>query len=105
MYCRSNINFFLLIILSVFTNNVFHAKDFKIVDDLYHIGKYQEGLKILGLPLERRAVTDPDDVLTLASIDEWAIKRQVNRRFRENRGAIFSRMNEQFEQIRLLARG
>ena len=38
---------FLLIILNIFLFNIFYANDFKKVDDLYHIGKYQEGIKIL----------------------------------------------------------
>ena len=47
MNCRFNIKFFLIIILSLFIYNTFYTKDFKTVDDLYHVGKYQEGIKIL----------------------------------------------------------
>ena len=41
------IKLFLLIILNVYISNVFYANDFKRVDNLYHTGKYQEGIKIL----------------------------------------------------------
>ena len=67
---------------------------------------FEEGLVRLGIPLDRKIVTDPDGNVcqtTLASIDEWAHKRQQARRFRGNREAIFSRVNKQFERIRLLA--
>jgi len=66
---------------------------------------FEEGLRRLGIPLERKLVTDPSgnpQSVTLASIDKWAENRQRARRFRENRRLIFSRVNEQFDRIRSL---
>jgi transglutaminase-like putative cysteine protease len=62
---------------------------------------FEEGLKRLGIPLEREPVTGS---IILASIDEWAKDRQKNRRFREQRQAIFARVNEQLDRIRLLSK-
>jgi hypothetical protein len=68
---------------------------------------FEQGLRRLEIPLERRLVTAASgnpQVLILASIDEWAQKRQRARRFREDRQSIFSRVNEQFDRIRALAK-
>jgi len=65
----------------------------------------EEGLRRLGIPLERQQVTTPDEVLILASIDKWATKRQTRRRFRTNRESVFAVMNEQFDRIRLSGKG
>lgn len=62
---------------------------------------FEEGLKRLGIPLEREPVTQS---MILASIDEWAENRQKNRRFREQRQAIFARVNEELNRIRLLGK-
>ena len=64
----------------------------------------EEGLKKLGIPLERQQVTPPDEMLILTSMDEWAAKRQAKRRFRANRESVFAAMNEQFDRIRLLGK-
>jgi hypothetical protein len=59
----------------------------------------------LGIPLEREPVVGDDGAVRfviLASIDEWARKRQGSRRFREGREAVFARVNRQFAKIRLL---
>jgi transglutaminase-like putative cysteine protease len=67
---------------------------------------FEEGLVRLGIPLERKLVIDPDGnayLTILASIDEWAQKRQQARRFKENREFIFSKVNEQFDRIRFLS--
>ena len=75
--------------------------------DLSRDPAFGEGLKSLGVPLERKLIIGPDGnpcLITLASIDEWAHSRQQARRFREDRHLIFSAMNEQFEKIRLLGR-
>jgi transglutaminase-like putative cysteine protease len=63
---------------------------------------FEKGLKKLGIPLEREPVTGS---IILASIDEWAENRQKNRRFREQRQALFARVNEQLNKIRLLGKG
>ena len=63
---------------------------------------FEKGLKKLGIPLEREPVTES---IILASIDEWAENRQKNRRFREGRQALFARVNEQLDSIRLLGKG
>jgi transglutaminase-like putative cysteine protease len=62
---------------------------------------FEKGLKKLGIPLEREPVTGS---IILASIDEWAGNRQKNRRFREERQALFARVNEQLDSIRLLGK-
>jgi len=62
---------------------------------------FEEGLERLGIPLEREPVTGS---IILASIDEWAEDRQKNRRFRRERQAIFARVNEQLDRIRLLGK-
>lgn len=61
----------------------------------------EKGLKKLAIPLERRRVVSVS-VTELASFDDWAIKRQRTRRFRDNREFVFKRINEQFEAIRKL---
>jgi transglutaminase-like putative cysteine protease len=63
---------------------------------------FEKGLKKLGIPLEREPVTES---IILASIDEWAENRQKNRRFRKKRQALFTRVNEQLNKIRLLGKG
>jgi transglutaminase-like putative cysteine protease len=67
----------------------------------------ENGLKRLGIPLKRVPVTGGDGMVrfaVLASIDEWARKRQEGRRFREGREALFARVNQQLARIRLLGR-
>jgi len=68
---------------------------------------FEEGLKRLGIPLERKPIIDASgniNLTLLASIDEWAQNRQRARRFKENRRLVFSGMNRQFEKIRLLGK-
>jgi hypothetical protein len=65
----------------------------------------ENGLRRLGIPLEREPVVGDDGAARftiLASIDEWARKRQEGRRFREGREALFARVNKQLAKIRLL---
>lgn len=67
----------------------------------------ENGLRRLGIPLEREAVAGDDGVVRftiLASIDEWAGKRQEGRRFREGRETLFDRVNRQLDRIRLLSK-
>lgn len=68
---------------------------------------FEQGLRRLGIPLERKPVTASSgnlQELILASIDEWAENRQRARRFREDRQSVFSRVNRQFDRIRALAK-
>ncbi len=68
----------------------------------------ESGLRKLGIPLEREPVAGADGTVRftlLASIDGWARKRQENRRFREEREALFTIVNEQLDKIRELGRG
>jgi transglutaminase-like putative cysteine protease len=65
----------------------------------------ERGMKKLGIPLRRRQLARADEnpkVMLLTSIDEWAINRQQNRRFRDNRGFVFPRINKAFDTIRVL---
>jgi transglutaminase-like putative cysteine protease len=65
----------------------------------------EDGLGRLGIPQEREPIVGDGGTVRfviLASIDEWARKRQESRRFREGREAVFARVNRQFAKIRLL---
>jgi transglutaminase-like putative cysteine protease len=65
----------------------------------------ERGMESLGIPLERKAVTDSSGgvpYLILASLDDWARERQVRRMFREDRVEIFARVNEQLDRLRTL---
>jgi hypothetical protein len=64
---------------------------------------FEDGLRRLDIPLEREPVSDVDGAVhytILVSIDEWAGERQRSRRFREQREAVFARVNEQIARIR-----
>lgn len=64
---------------------------------------FEDGLRRLDIPLEREPVSDVDGAVRytiLASIDEWARERQRSRRFRQQREAVFARVNEQIARIR-----
>ena len=68
---------------------------------------FEEGLRRLGIPLERKPVVHAGgnpQLIVLASIDEWAHNRQQARRFRRDRQLIFSGVNEQLDKIRALGR-
>jgi hypothetical protein len=68
---------------------------------------FESGLKMLGIPLERVPVLGIDGKVQftiLASVDEWARRRQENRRFRKEREALFARMNEEINKIRQMGR-
>lgn len=67
---------------------------------------FENGLRRLGIPLERVPVTDACGVapfLVMASIDEWASERQRSRTFRKQHEALFARVNEQIDKIRQTA--
>lgn len=64
---------------------------------------FESGLKLLDIPLERVPVLGIDGEIhftILASVDEWARRRQENRRFRKKREALFARVNEEIDKIR-----
>lgn len=68
---------------------------------------FEQGLKILGIPLERHPVIDAagrPKCIILASIDQWAQNRQRARHFRRKRELVFSRVNEQLDKIRDIGR-
>jgi transglutaminase-like putative cysteine protease len=65
----------------------------------------ERGMKKLDISLRRRPVAQTGENLTvilLSSIDEWAMNRQRNRRFRGSREFVFSRINKEFDTIRAL---
>ena len=67
----------------------------------------ESGLRKLGIPLERIPVVSDDGLVhyeILTSIDDWARARQVGRNIRDQREAVFARVNEQFEKIRRVGR-
>lgn len=64
---------------------------------------FENGLRRLGMPLDRVPVAGADgvvQVLLLSSIDDWAEERQRRRLFREDRQSLFARVNEQIDGIR-----
>ena len=68
---------------------------------------YENGLRSLGIPLERVPVIGDDGAVhyeILASIDDWARARQRDRRVRDDRDVIFSRVNQELERVRRLGR-
>ena len=68
----------------------------------------ESGLRKLGIPLEREPVVGADGTVQfalMASIDGWARQRQEDRRFREEREALFALVNKQLDKIRALGRG
>lgn len=67
----------------------------------------EDGLRKLGVPLERVPVKGSDGVpryTVLASIDAWARKRQRERRYRDNRQEMFAMTNRHLDRIREVAR-
>lgn len=67
----------------------------------------ERGLLAFSIPLERESIAEASGrvpYLILASFDLWARERQERRRFRDNRGEIFARVNEQLWRIRALGR-
>lgn len=67
----------------------------------------ERGLLKLSIPLEREIVGGPDgreEVLLLDTIDGWARRRQENRRFKEEREALFEVMNRHLDRLRDIGR-
>jgi len=68
----------------------------------------ERGMLALGISLERQIVTDTSgraSYIILSSFDSWARERQARRTFREDRGEVFSNLNERFDQMRAAGRG
>ncbi|MDM8000038.1 MAG: transglutaminase-like domain-containing protein [Dehalococcoidia bacterium] len=68
---------------------------------------FENGLRKLGIPLERIPVADADGAVhyeIMASIDEWARARQDSRKVREAREAVFAQVNEELERVRRIGR-
>jgi hypothetical protein len=68
---------------------------------------FENGLRTLGIPLERVAVVDADGAVhyeILASIDDWARARQNDRKVREDRELVFARVNVELDKVRRLGR-
>jgi transglutaminase-like putative cysteine protease len=66
---------------------------------------YENGLRKLGIPLERVPVVDADGAVhyeILASIDDWARARQQVRKVREDRELVFARVNVELNKVRRL---
>jgi transglutaminase-like putative cysteine protease len=68
---------------------------------------FENGLRTLGIPLERVPVVDADGAVhyeILASIDDWAGARQKDRKVRDERELVFARVNVELDKVRRLGR-
>ena len=68
---------------------------------------FENGLRKLGIPLERIPVADVQGAVhyeIMASIDEWARARQNSRKVRDDRGLVFARVNVELDKVRRLGR-
>jgi hypothetical protein len=68
---------------------------------------FENGLRKLGIPLERIPVSDAQGAVhyeIMASIDEWARARQKDRKVREDRELVFARANVELDKVRRLGR-
>lgn len=68
---------------------------------------FENGLRTLGIPLERVAVVDADGAVNyeiLVSIDDWARARQKDRKVREDRELVFARVNVELDRVRKIGR-
>jgi transglutaminase-like putative cysteine protease len=68
---------------------------------------FENGLRKLGIPLERVPVLDAEGAVRyeiLASIDDWARARQEDRRVRDDRELVFARVNVELDKVRRLGR-
>ncbi len=67
----------------------------------------ENGLRKLGIPLERVPVADARGAVhydILASLDEWARERQARRQVRDDRDLVFARANVELDKVRRLGR-
>ena len=77
------------------------------VQDPSRDSAFENGLRKLGIPLERVPVADARGTVhyeILASIDEWAGARQAGRKVREDRDLVFARANVELDKVRRLGR-
>lgn len=68
---------------------------------------FENGLRKLGIPLERVPVADAQGAVSyeiLASIDEWARARQNGRKVRDDRELVFARVNVELDKVRKIGR-
>lgn len=68
---------------------------------------FENGLRKLGIPLERVPVADARGAVhyeILASIDDWAKARQNGRKVRDDRELVFARANVELDKVRRLGR-
>ena len=68
---------------------------------------FENGLRKLGIPLERTPVADAQGAVhyeILASIDDWARARQNDRKVREDRDLVFARVNVELDKVRRMGR-
>jgi len=68
---------------------------------------FENGLRKLGIPLERIPVADVQGAVhyeIMASIDEWARARQNSRKVRDDRELVFARVNVELDKVRRLGR-
>lgn len=68
---------------------------------------FENGLRKLGIPLERVPVVDAQGAVhyeILASIDDWARARQNDRKVREDRELVFARVNVELDKVRRVGR-
>lgn len=68
---------------------------------------FENGLRKLGIPLERIPVADARGAVNyeiLASIDDWARARQESRKVREDRDLVFARVNVELDKVRRMGR-
>jgi hypothetical protein len=68
---------------------------------------FENGLRKLGIPLERVPVADAQGAVNyeiLASIDDWAKARQGSRKVRDDRDLIFARVNVELDKVRRMGR-
>jgi transglutaminase-like putative cysteine protease len=68
---------------------------------------FENGLRKLGIPLERIPVSDAQGAVhyeIMASIDEWARARQNIRKVRDDRELVFARVNVELDKVRRLGR-
>ncbi len=64
---------------------------------------FENGLRTLGIPLERVPVVDAHGAVNyeiLVSIDDWARARQKDRKVREDRDLVFARVNVELDKVR-----
>ena len=77
-----------------------YFQDWAVYDPSRDSG-FENGLKKLGISLERKPAGMAGNPLILSSFDDWAFNRQRTRRFKINRREIFAEINAGIEKIRI----